>query len=136
MTSRITKLLAALVVGLVWGSSAYAGCTNAQLAGTWEAVFSDGNSCRLVLNKEGEVLIDELNLSVCFDPFRGATAPDEGSSGVTSDCSVTFDLVVEGVNVQMYGRLAEPRNIGAGFFVAFVPDVFADKGSFNLVRVQ
>jgi len=136
MKSRINKLLATLVVGLAWGSSAYAGCTNAQLAGTWEAVFSDGNSCRLVLDREGEVLIDELNLSICFDPFRGTTAPDEGSYGVTSDCEVTFDLVVEGLNVQMYGRLTEPRNIGAGFFVAFVPDVYAAKGSFNLVRVE
>jgi len=136
MDSRIAKFLATLLVGLAWVSSAYAGCTNAQLAGTWEVVFSDGNSCRLVVDKEGEVLIDELDLSVCFDPFRGATAPDEGSSAVTSDCSVTFDLVVEGVNVQMYGRLSEPRNVGAGFYVAFVPDVFADKGSFNLVRVE
>lgn len=136
MKSRMTKLLATFVVGLASVSSAYAGCTNAQFAGTWEAVFSDGNSCSFVLNKDGDVLIDELNLSVCFDPFRGATAPDEGSYGVTSDCSVTFDLVVEGVNIQMYGRLSEPRNMGAGFFVAFVPDVFADKGAFNLVRVQ
>jgi hypothetical protein len=136
MKSGINKLLAILVVGLAWCSSAYAGCTNATLAGTWEVVFADGNSCRLVLDKEGGVLIDELNLSVCFDPFRGTTAPDEGSYGVTSDCAVNFNLVVEGLNVQMYGRLTEPRNIGAGFFVAFVPDVYSAKGSFNLVRVE
>jgi hypothetical protein len=36
----------------------------------------------------------------------------------------------------MYGRLAGARKIGAGYFVAFVPDVFQTKGSFNLVRVD
>jgi hypothetical protein len=52
MKSRITSFLATLVVLLAWGPSAYAACTNAQFAGTWDVVFSDGNSCRLVLNKE------------------------------------------------------------------------------------
>jgi hypothetical protein len=34
----------------------------------------------------------------------------------------------------MYGRLAQDRKIGVGFFVAFVPEVFQAKGSFNLLR--
>ena len=136
MKSRITSLFATLLAVLIGSSTAYAGCTNTQIAGTWDVVFSDGNACRLVLDKGGEVLIDELNLSTCFDPFRGTTAPDEGAYSVLPDCSVNFELLVEGATLQMYGRLVENRKSGAGFYVLFVPDVFADKGSFNLIRVN
>lgn len=137
MKCRVNHLLVTLLVSLAFSANAYAGCTNAQLAGTWDVVFSDGNSCRLVLDDNGEVLIEsDRSLSTCFDPFRGATVPDEGKYGVTQDCSVTFNLVVEGLIVEMYGRIIQPRIFGTGFFVAYVPDVFADKGSFNMARVR
>jgi hypothetical protein len=136
MKGRFIKLCAALLALLAWSSSVYAGCTNAQIAGSWDVVFSDGNSCRLVLDTEGAVLIDGLSLSICFDPFRGTTAPDEGAYAVAPDCSITFDVKVEGANLQMFGRLTAARKFGAGFYVLFVPEVFADKGSFNLMRVE
>ena len=138
MKSRITRLLATLVVVLVWSSSAYAACTNAQFAGTWDVVFSDGNSCSLVLNKQGEVLTNpDRSLSICFDPFRGVTAVDEGTYAVDSDCSASFGLAVEGLEIEMYGRIAQPRNIVAGFFVVFLTeDPFVEKGAFTMIRVE
>lgn len=100
-------------------------------------MFSDGNSCRLVLDNKGEVLIEsDRSLRTCFDPFRGATVPDEGSYSLNSDCSVVFELVVEGANIDMYGQIIQPRIFGTGFFLAYIPDIFATKGSFNLARVK
>lgn len=138
MKSRITSFLATLVVLLAWGPSAYAACTNAQFAGTWDVVFSDGNSCRLVLNKEGEVLTNpDRSLSTCFDPFRGTAVPDSGTYDVASDCSASFFPVVEGLTIQMYGRIAQPRNTGAGFFVVEFPGPpWAVKGAFTMIRVK
>ena len=102
MKRRLTSFLIVLVAVLAWSSSAYAGCTNKQFSGTWGIVFSDGNSCSLVVNKEGEVLTDpDRSLSTCFDPFRGETAPDSGSYEVTSDCVASFNLEVEGQEIEM-----------------------------------
>jgi hypothetical protein len=121
MKNRINKLLATFLAVLVWSSSAYAGCTNAQFAGTWDVVFTDGNSCKVVVDRTGEVLIaGDRTQSVCFDPFRGVTEPDSGTVSVGSDCLANISLVVEGVTVEMLGRIASPRNIGAGGFLIFV----------------
>ena len=55
-------------------ANANAGCTNTQFAGAWDVAFSDGNSCRLVVDQEGDVLIEpDSSQSTCFDPFRGVT---------------------------------------------------------------
>lgn len=137
MENRINRVLVTFVAALAFGANAYAGCTNEQLAGTWDVVFSDGNSCRLVLDTDGGVLIEEdRSQSTCFDPFRGATVPDDGAYGVEGDCSVMVNLVVEGVNVELYGRLIQPRKFGTGFFVAYIPDIYAAKGSFNMAQVK
>ena len=103
MKNQITRFLTTLVAVLAWSSSVYAECTNAVFDGTWEVAFSDGNSCRLVFNSEGGVVANE---SICFDPFRGAAAPDSGTYAVASDCSATVALVVEGNTIDMAAHLA------------------------------
>ena len=139
MKNRLNKLLATFIAVLAWSSSAYAGCTNAQFAGTWDVVFADGNSCRLVLNAAGDVLIaGDRSQSVCFDPFRGVTEPDEGTVAVASDCLANFNLIVEGATIEMLGRIANPRNIGAGGYVVLIPGVPnpVAKGAFTMIRAE
>ena len=139
MKNRITGLLITFAVVLVWGSSAYAGCTNEQFAGTWDVVFADGNSCKLVLDKNGDVLIaGDRSQSVCFDPFRGVTEPDAGTVVLGSDCLANFNLVVEGATIEMLGRIASPRNVGAGGYLVFFPGVSEPvaKGAFTMIRAE
>ena len=139
MKNRMSKLLATFAAVLVFGSNAYAGCTNAQFAGTWDVVFTDGNSCKLVVDGAGDVFIaGDRSESVCFDPFRGVTEPDAGTVAVGSDCLANISLVVEGVTVEMIARIANPRNIGAGGFVILVPGVSSPvaKGAFTMIRAE
>jgi hypothetical protein len=137
MRNQFKSLLAVFVMLLASGMAAHAGCTNEQFAGTWDVVFSDGNSCRLVLTAEGEVLANpDRSLSTCFDPFRGETAPDSGSFDVASECLVTFALEVEGNEIQMVGRIAKTRDIGAGGYVVLLDEFpYAQKGSFNMIKI-
>jgi hypothetical protein len=132
------KLLATCLAVLVWSSSAYAGCTNAQFAGTWHVVFGDGNTCKLVLNMDGDVLIagdGSRSQSVCFDPFRGVTEPDAGTVVVASDCSAVIEIDVEGLEIDMYGRIAQTRDIIAGFHIVIMPaDPWVQKGAFTMIR--
>ena len=139
MKMRVINFLLVSIAILAWSSSAYAGCTNAQFAGTWDVVFADGNSCRLVLNEAGDVLIaGDRSQSVCFDPFRGVAEPDSGTVAVGSDCLANFSLIVEGATIEMLGRIANPRNIGAGGFLVFVPGVPnpVAKGAFTMIRAD
>jgi len=138
MRNQITSLLAIFVVLLAWGPSVHAGCKNSQMVGSWDVVFSDGNSCRLVLDKEGNVLTNpDLSLSTCLDPFQGTTSPDWGSYEVEHDCSIlSFELYVDDTNVEMYGRLTPSRQIGAGFYVALDSLGNYTKGSFNIMPVK
>ena len=129
MNNRINKLLITVIAVLACGSNAWAGCNNQKFAGTWDVAFSDGNSCRLVLDPQGEVIADE---STCFDPFRGTTTPDSGSYDVANDCSISANIVVEGVPVELAGQFSSGRNIGAGRFL--VPAFFV-KGGYTMVRV-
>ena len=129
MKNQITRFLATLVAVLAWSSSVYAECTNAVFDGTWEVAFSDGNSCRLVFDSEGGVVANE---SICFDPFRGAAAPDSGTYAVASDCSATVALVVEGNTIDMAAHLASDLDIGAGTHVV---SALGEKGSFTMIRV-
>jgi hypothetical protein len=130
MKNKINKLLITLVAVLACVSNAYAGCANPKFFGAWDVQFSDGNSCRLVLGRGGEVV---ANKSVCYDPFRGATAPDSGSYAVVpKDCEISASLVVEGVTIDLGGVFAIDRNTGHGRFV--VPD-FSVKGSYTMIRM-
>lgn len=129
MKNRINRLLTTFVAVLAWSSSAYAGCNDAEFVGTWEVTFSDGNSCRLLLNRQGEVVANE---SRCYDPFRGSTAPDSGTYAVASDCSVNVNVVVEGVTVELAGQISRGRDTGAGRYL--VP-AYSVKGGFTLIRV-
>ena len=129
MKNRMTTLLIGLAAALAWSSSAQAACNGAEFAGTWEVAFSDGNSCQLVLDMQGDLIAEE---SLCFDPFRGRTAPDSGSYAVASDCSVSAVLVVEGVTVEPAAQFARTRAIGAGRFV--VP-AYGFKGGVTMVRM-
>ena len=90
-----------------------------------------------LFDQEGDVLIEpDSSQSTCFDPFRGVTVPDEGSYSVSKDCTVSFALIVEGATVELYGRVVQPRIFGTGIYVTYIPEVFAEKGSFNMVRVK
>jgi hypothetical protein len=129
MKNRVTTMLAALAAVFAWSSSAHAGCNNAEVVGTWDVTFSDGNSCSLRLNLDGNVIADE---SVCYDPFRGSTTPDSGTFDVASDCSVSIDIVVEGLPVDLDGRIARGRASGAGRYVV---SYFGVKGLFTMVRM-
>lgn len=136
---RIRKIgsMTAFVLLVGWGSSAYAGCSNNQLAGSWDVVFSDGNSCRLVLDDEGDVLIaEDRSESTCFDPFRGVTTPDSGTYTVDQKCEFSFALVVEGLNVSLFGRLTPNQQIGSGFYVITSGQFPVDKGSFTMGPVK
>ena len=133
MKSRTGSLIASFVVLFVCSANAYAGCTNAQFAGTWDVVFSDGNACHLVVDSDGTVITNsDFSQSTCFDPFRGSTVPNSGAVVVATDCSVTFALVVEGFPLEMYGRIAKTRDTGAGIYILAGPS----KGSFNMIRVE
>ena len=128
------SLAAFFVLLLGWGTTAYAGCTNEQFAGTWDVAFSDGNVCNLIIDSEGNVLTSSDNsLSTCFDPFRGTTAPDSGSVAVADECLANIVLVVEGAEIQMGARIAKTRDIGAGIYVIPIVPV---KGSFTMIRAK
>lgn len=99
-------------------------------------MFADGNTCKLVLNMDGDVLIaGDRSQSVCFDPFRGVTEPDAGTVVVASDCSAMIEIDVEGLEIDMYGRIAKTRDIIAGFHIVFLPaDPWVQKGAFTMIR--
>lgn len=144
MTTRMTGLLATIFALLVWGPNAQAACTAAQFAGTWDVVFSDGNSCRLILDRDGSLLTaPDRSLSTCMDPFLGVTAPDGGGYEVDSSCGAGFVLVVEDQVVEMFGRIAQPRNISAGYYLLYsaadyVPNESSPfaKGAFTMIRAE
>jgi hypothetical protein len=125
----MNKVLITLVAVLACGSNAYAGCANPKFFGAWDVQFSNGNSCVLLLGRGGEVI---ANKSVCYDPFRGAAAPDSGSYAVAKDCTFSTSLVIEGVTVELEGQFGIDRNMGAGRFV--VPD-FQEKGGITMLRM-
>ena len=129
MKNQAIKAFIAAVAILAFSSSAYAGCTKAQVSGVWEVAFSDGNSCRLRLNRSGNVV---TSASVCFDPSAGAAAPDSGTLSVKGSCFAEGNIVVQGVTIELYIQIATDRSIGAGRYL--IP-VTTDKGSVVMVRV-
>jgi len=129
MKNRANRLLTTFVAVLVWSSSAYAGCTKAQISGTWETAFSSGNSCRLKLNAKGDIVTKN---SVCFDPNLGAAAPDSGKLPAKSTCLANGNIVVQGVKIQLFVQIATDRSVAAGRYL--VPSS-GEKGSVVMVRV-
>jgi hypothetical protein len=124
------NLLASLIcLTLIWSSASYAGCTAAQISGTWEMAFSDGNSCRVRLKHNGEIQVED---SVCFDPDRGAAAPDSGTLRVNGVCFAEGGIVIGGVAIELPVQFSNDRTTGAGRY-----RVSADgsKGSVVLIRV-
>jgi len=126
-----SKILLASVVGLTlgWNSSSFAACTPPQVSGVWEMAFSDGNSCRLKLLKNG---IINVNASVCYDPNRGAAAPDSGQLKVAANCFAEGELVVEGVAIELPIQFSNDRTTAAGRYRVSVD---GSKGSVVLIRV-
>jgi len=131
MKSRMNRLLTAVVVVLAWSSSAYAGCNNSQFAGSWDIQFSDGNSCRVLVDMSGDVVAEE---SSCYDPFLGAAPPRSGAFAVAKDCSVNGHIVVpQGITVDLEALIAGGRNVGAGRFLIWNYGV---KGAITMIRVE
>ncbi len=129
MNKPMSKLLITLIVVFGLGSNAYAGCGKAKLTGPWDITFSDGNTCVLRFTSSGEVNVDK---SICYDPFLGATAPDSGSFATTKECTITVSFVQQGVAIEMSGQFSLDRNLASGGYV--LPD-FAIKGSFTMIRL-
>ncbi len=129
MNSKRAILASLFGLTLGFSSTGHAGCLPPQLTGFWEMAFSDGNSCRLKLNSNGVINVDQ---SVCYDPNRGATAPDSGNLKVQPNCFAEGELVVEGFTIELPVQFSQSRGMAAGRY-----RVTADgtKGSVVLVRV-
>ena len=129
MKIRVINFLIASIAILAFSTSAYAGCTKPQVSGIWEAVFSDGNSCRLKLNSKGVIV---TNASVCFNPGLGAAAPDSGSLPVKGSCLAEGNIVIQGVTTELAIQFATDRNTAAG---RYLDPVTGEKGSVVMIRV-
>ncbi len=125
-----SKAIAIAAVGLTVGfsSASFAACTSAQVSGTWEVAFSDGNSCRLKLNNNGSISADK---SVCYDPTRGTTVPDSGNLKVQGNCFAEGEIVIGGAVIELPVQFSNDRTTAAGRYLA--PD--QTKGSVVLIRV-
>ena len=127
--TKTTIALSALGLALGFSSGSYAGCTPPQVSGIWEVAFSDGNSCRLKLNNNGTI---NAGGSVCFDPDRGAGAPDSGQLKVKGNCFAEGELVLQGVSVELPVQFSNDRTTAAGRYRISVD---GSKGSVVLIRV-
>lgn len=129
---NMKKIATCLLLGGSIGLSAtvYAGCNAQQISGTWEAAFSDGNSCRLKVKPNGAV---DSNASVCFDPDRGTADIDSGTLKPKGDCFAEGEIVISGVSIELPVQFSHDRSLAAGRF-----RVSADgsKGSVVMVRVH
>lgn len=127
----MNRTIMASVVGLALscGSTAYAACQQPQVAGVWEAAFSDGNSCRLVVKTNGTF---NVNASVCYDPDRGAGAPDSGHLKIDRNCFSEGEIVLQGTVVELPVQFSSDRAMAAGRFRVTANGF---KGSVVMVRV-
>ena len=129
MNKRVINFLIASIAILAFSTSAYAGCTKAQVSGLWEVAFSDGNSCRLKLNNVGKIITGS---SVCFDPTLGAAPPDSGTLPVKGNCLADGQVVIQGVIITLAIQFATDRNTGGGrYFI----EATSAKGSVIMIRV-
>ena len=129
MTKRVINFLLASIAILAFSANAYAGCTKAQISGTWEVAFSNGNSCRIKLNSLGKVV---ASASDCFDPFRGVAGVDSGKLPVKSNCLAEGNIVVEGIKTKLAIQFAADRSTGGGRYL--LADMSA-KGSVIMIRL-
>ncbi len=105
-------ILASLVgITLGWNSASFAGCSPPQVSGVWEMAFSDGNSCRIKLKSNGAI---NAEASVCYDPDRGAAAPDSGNLKIKANCFTEGEIVIEGVAVELPVQFSNDRTTAAG----------------------
>jgi hypothetical protein len=125
------KFLLASLAGLAlgWNSASYAGCTPSQVSGIWEVAFSDGNSCRLKLKSNGSI---NAGASVCYDPDRGAAAPDSGNLKVKANCFAEGEIVLEGVAIELPVQFSNDRTTAAGRYRVSTD---GSKGSIVMIRV-
>ena len=124
----VTGLMLAVSIGC--STSVYAGCNAQQVSGTWEAAFSDGNSCRLKVKPNGTV---DINVSVCYDPDRGVTDIDSGTIKPKGDCSAEGEIIISGTTIELPVQFSHDRSLAAGRF-RFTAD--GSKGSVVMVRVH
>ncbi len=131
--NKMNRLLFTPIIGLVvgWSSVSHAGCTPSQMTGTWEAAFSDGNSCRFKLKPNGEIDTD-TDRSICYDPNRGTAGFDSGTIKVKGDCFAEGEVVIGGVTVELPVQFASDRGTAAGRY-RIVDD--GSKGSVVMIRV-
>ncbi len=122
-------LVTGVVAGLAWSSASQAGCTPAQVSGTWEIAFSDGNSCRVKLRSNGNV---DTGKSVCFDPDRGSSGLDSGRIKVAGDCFAEGEIVVGGFAIELPVQFSQDRGTAAGRFRV---EAAGTKGSVTMIRV-
>jgi hypothetical protein len=129
--TRLSKvvLASAVIVVMAWSPASFAGCTWAQVSGIWEVAFSSGVSCRLKLKKNATI---DVESSVCFDPDRGAAAPDSGVMAVKANCFAEGELVTGGTVIELPVQFSHDRSIAAGRYR--VP-ADGSKGSVVMVRV-
>ncbi len=122
-------LLSVLISVTGWSSASNAGCTAAQTTGTWEAAFSDGNSCRVKLKSNGSV---DTQKSVCFDPDRGTADINSGQIKVGANCFAEGEVVVGGVAIELPVQFSHDRSMAAGRFRVSANGA---KGSVVMIRV-
>jgi hypothetical protein len=125
------NVIIASIVGITlgWNSASFAGCTPPQVSGVWEMAFSDGNVCRVTLRKNGTINVEK---SVCYDPDRGAAAPDSGQLKIKGNCFTAGEIVIEGVAVELPVQFSNDRTTAAGRYR--ISDS-GFKGSVVLIRV-
>lgn len=125
------NVILASIVGLTlgWNSASFAACLPPQVSGVWEMAFSDGNSCRIKLLNNGNM---NVGASVCYDPDRGAAAPDSGQLKIKGNCFAEGEIVIGGVAIELPVQFSNDRTTAAGRY-----RVSADgsKGSIVLIRV-
>jgi len=114
---------------LAWTSASHAACSPPQVSGVWEMAFSDGNSCRIRLKNNG---VMNTQFSVCFDPDRGAAAPDSGKLKIDGNCFAEGEIVIEGVAVELPVQFSNDRTTAAGRY-RYSSD--GTKGMVVLIRV-
>ncbi len=114
MKIRHNIVLASLVgLTLAWTSASHAGCSPAQVSGIWEMAFSDGNSCRIKLKSNGVI---KAEASVCFDPDRGAAAPDSGNLKIKGNCFAEGEIVIQGEAIALPVQFSNDRTTAGGTY--------------------
>jgi len=131
---KASTLITALVLATAMAASpaSFAGCTKAQVSGSWVMFFSNGNYCRFKIRANGK--FDTAN-SACVNPDLGTAAPDSGSIDIESgaECAFAGQFVVVGEATDILLHFTTDRSAGAGAY--YYPDT-SEKGSVSAVRLH